>query len=164
MITSITLAALGVLICILGIINMTGNISSLHRYHRHRVAAEDVKPFGKRVGLGTLLCGVGVLIYSGMLFVFEKTAHELFVLIGVFGMITALAVGIGISLYAIRKYNKGIFLRAFISCGDVAVARFNGRHKLVDIKITVGAVKRKRHFLAFCILEYERVRGICYTA
>jgi len=33
---------LGVIISIIGIINMTGNISTLHRYHRKRVSKEDV--------------------------------------------------------------------------------------------------------------------------
>ncbi|MBQ8331912.1 MAG: hypothetical protein IJX94_05390 [Clostridia bacterium] len=37
-------------IAVLGIINMTGNISSLHWYHRQRVTKEDRKPFGKLVG------------------------------------------------------------------------------------------------------------------
>ena len=49
---------LGILIIIIGIVNMTGNISTLHSYHRHRVRPEDIKPFGRLVGLGTLLIGV----------------------------------------------------------------------------------------------------------
>ena len=48
---------LGIIISILGISNMKGNISSLHWYHRQRVSPDDVMPFGKRVGLGTLIIG-----------------------------------------------------------------------------------------------------------
>lgn len=43
---------IGVLISALGIMNMKGNISSLHWYHRQRVSPNDVKPFGKSVGFG----------------------------------------------------------------------------------------------------------------
>ena len=50
----ITIAGLGLLVSILGIINMTGNISSLHWYHRQRVTEENRKPFGKLVGLGNI--------------------------------------------------------------------------------------------------------------
>lgn len=54
MIAFITIAGLGLLVSILGIINMTGNISSLHWYHRHRVTEGNRKPFGKLVGLGNI--------------------------------------------------------------------------------------------------------------
>lgn len=73
------------------------------------IVPEDVKRFGRLVGLGTLICGVGVLFFGGMFFAFEKTASELLALIGTVGMIVLLGVGIGISLYAIKKYNKRIF-------------------------------------------------------
>ena len=48
---------IGVLISALGIMNMKGNISSLHWYHRQRVSPDDVKPFGKRVGLSIFVLG-----------------------------------------------------------------------------------------------------------
>jgi hypothetical protein len=51
---------LGIIISILGISNMKGNISSLHWYHRQRVSPDDVMPFGKRVGLGTLIIGIAI--------------------------------------------------------------------------------------------------------
>ena len=108
MATSITTLVLGAIITVLGIVNMTGNISSLHRYHRHRVAPEDVKPFGRRVGLGTLICGVGVVAYGALMLVFEKTALDVLVLVGTGVMLASLAVGLAISLWAIKKYNKGI--------------------------------------------------------
>lgn len=55
---------LGVLISALGIMNMKGNISSLHWYHRQRVSPDDVKPFGKRVGLGTLIIGIAIIVFG----------------------------------------------------------------------------------------------------
>ena len=54
---------LGIIISILGISNMKGNISSLHWYHRQRVSPDDVMPFGKRVGLGTLIIGIAIIVF-----------------------------------------------------------------------------------------------------
>ena len=54
----------GVVCIILGISNMRGNISSLHEYHRHRVCEADRIPFGKQVGLGTIIIGCGVCLFS----------------------------------------------------------------------------------------------------
>ena len=60
----ITTLVVGILVSVLGIINMTGNISSLHRYHRHRVSEENKKPFGRLVGLGTLIVGVALMVFG----------------------------------------------------------------------------------------------------
>ena len=64
MVAGITTAALGLIIIVIGIVNMCGNISSLHSYHRNRVAPEDVKPMGRIVGLGTLLVGIGMVAFG----------------------------------------------------------------------------------------------------
>ena len=47
MVTWIVTGILGLILVILGIVNMTGNLSTLHSYHRHRVSERDRKPFGK---------------------------------------------------------------------------------------------------------------------
>lgn len=57
---------LGIIISILGISNMKGNISSLHWYHRQRVSPDDVMPFGKRVGLGTLIIGIAIIVLDSI--------------------------------------------------------------------------------------------------
>ena len=67
MATFITVLGLGILISILGVINMTGNISSLHWYHRQRVTEENRKPFGKLVGLGTLIIGLAMIVFGTFL-------------------------------------------------------------------------------------------------
>ena len=54
----------GVVCIVLGISNMRGNISSLHSYHRSRVSEEDRIPFGKQVGLGTIIVGIGIIVFS----------------------------------------------------------------------------------------------------
>ena len=101
--------SLGLLIAVLGAVNMTGNISSLHKYHRHRVAEEDVKPFGKRVGFGTLLIGVSVALFGVLSFIFEKTGLEWLTWVATGQMIACIVVGMIISFRAMIKYNGGIF-------------------------------------------------------
>ena len=105
----ITVSGLGILISILGIINMTGNISSLHWYHRQRVTEENRKPFGKLVGLGTLIIGIAMVIFGIMFFIFEKTQIEALVVVGVVELIASIVVGMIVSFYAMKKYNGGIF-------------------------------------------------------
>ena len=109
MVAFITLAGLGILVSILGIINMTGNISSLHWYHRQRVTEEDRKPFGRLVGLGTLIIGVAMILFGILFFAFEQTGFSWLVLLGVIELILGIVVGMIISFYAMIKYNKGIF-------------------------------------------------------
>lgn len=94
----------GLLCVVLGISNMRGNIASLHRYHRHRVSEEDRIPFGRTVGLGTILCGGAIMIYAGLSF-FGGVAET----VGQILLAVGLIAGIGISFYGMIKYNKGIF-------------------------------------------------------
>lgn len=105
----ITTAGLGLLVSILGIINMTGNISSLHWYHRQRVTEENRKPFGRLVGLGTLIIGVAIIVYGTLFFIFEQTQLEFLMIIGTVELILGIVVGLIISFYAMKKYNHGIF-------------------------------------------------------
>lgn len=105
----LTTAGLGLLICIIGVINMRGNISSLHSYHRHRVTEENVKPFGKLVGLGTLIIGLAMIVFGILFLIFEKTGIELLSTVGTVVLIAGIVAGIIISIYAMKKYNGGIF-------------------------------------------------------
>ena len=99
----------GVLCIVLGISNMRGNISSLHSYHRHRVSEEDRIPFGKQVGLGTMIVGIGIIIFSVLSAVTLYTENNIFTLIGTAILIVGIVVGLIISFKAMIKYNKGIF-------------------------------------------------------
>ena len=109
MIAFITIAGLGLLVSILGIINMTGNISSLHWYHRQRVTEENRKPFGKLVGLGTLIIGLALIVFGTLFFIHEYTQLLALVIISVVELIAGIVVGMAISFYAMKKYNGGIF-------------------------------------------------------
>ena len=99
----------GALCIVLGISNMRGNISSLHSYHRHRVSEEDRIPFGKQVGLGTVIIGIGIIIFSVMSAVTLYTENNIFTLIGTAVLIVGIVVGLIMSFKAMIKYNKGIF-------------------------------------------------------
>lgn len=92
----------GIIISIIGIINMTGNISSIHLYHRKRIKKENYKKYGFLVGCSTLIMGVSLMLDSLVQIILKISTFDYITL---FGFI----VGIIIFLYAQFKYNKGIF-------------------------------------------------------
>ena len=89
-----TTIILGIILIGIGILNMKGNISSLHKYHRNRVKEEDVLPFGRMVGIGTIIVGISLIVSS---------------FLGEFVLMIGLVIGLIPILYAMFKYNKGIF-------------------------------------------------------
>ena len=99
----------GVVCIFLGISNMRGNISTLHSYHRHRVSEEDRIPFGKQVGLGTMIVGIGIIIFTVLSTITLYTENNIFTLIGAAALIVGIIVGLIMSFKAMIKYNKGIF-------------------------------------------------------
>ena len=99
----------GVVCIVLGISNMRGNISSLHSYHRHRVSEEDRIPFGKQVGLGTIIVGVGIIVFSVLSTVTLYTENNVFILTGIAVLSVGIFAGLVMSFKAMIKYNKGIF-------------------------------------------------------
>ena len=100
---------IGAILVVLGILNTKGNISSLHSYHRHRVREEDRLPFGRMVGLGTILCGVGVILFGALMLVYERTQILAFSLVGTALLLVGLGVGTVLMFRAMIKYNGGIF-------------------------------------------------------
>ena len=106
---NIVTALFGIVCLVIGTLNRKGNISTLHSYHRNRVSEEDRIPFGKLIGLGTIIIGIALIAFS--LFSYLATAkHDSFYLtVGYAVMGTGFVIGIGISFYAMFKYNKGIF-------------------------------------------------------
>jgi uncharacterized membrane-anchored protein len=105
----ITVVVLGIILAVIGVINMTGNISSVHGYHRKRVTEENRKAFGKLVGAGTLIIGLAMIVYGILLFAFEQTQNEALSVIGVVILLAGIVAGSALSFYAMKKYNGGIF-------------------------------------------------------
>lgn len=99
----------GIVCIVLGIFNMKGHISSIHSYHRQRVSEEDRIPFGKKVGLGTIIIGCGIVIFGILSVITAVTGMDIFTLIGTVIMIAGIVVGLVLSFKAMIKYNKGIF-------------------------------------------------------
>ena len=99
----------GVICIVLGIFNFKGDISSLHSYHRHRVSEQDRLAFGRLVGSGTIIIGVSIVLLGTFMILTELTGIAVFTAVGTALMIVGLGVGLGMSFYAMKKYNKGIF-------------------------------------------------------
>lgn len=102
----ITMLILGILLIPLGIMNIKGNIQSIHWYNRTRITEETRPKYGRLMGIGTVIIGGG-LILSAVLNLLVKM--NIAVLIGGAITLTAVIVGIAFMLYAQIKYNKGIF-------------------------------------------------------
>ena len=93
---------LGFFIIILGLINISGNISTIHWYNRSKITEENRKEYGKAVGIGTIIIGISIILSFGLSIVFE---NEFFKIIIIPGCI----IGLIFILYGQFKYNKGIF-------------------------------------------------------
>ncbi len=100
---------IGIFICILGIYNMKGHISSLHWYHRKRVTEENKMAFGRIVGLGTIIIGTSMIFYGIFTYMININQNNLIIYIRDGITIVGIIIGLIISFYAMIKYNKGIF-------------------------------------------------------
>ncbi len=103
------LLAVGIVCIFLGIFNRRGNISSIHSYHRRRVSEQDILPFGRMMGLGTIVVGVGMIVCGAFEGLAQFLELPLLAIVGTVIIIVSILVGLGISFYAMIKYNKGIF-------------------------------------------------------
>jgi len=95
------LLVLGIFLSVLGIVNMKGNISTIHSYNRRKVKEEDVPKYGRAVGMGTLIIGAALAL-AYFVTLWNEEMVELIVL-------PALVVGLAFILYGQIKYNHGIF-------------------------------------------------------
>ena len=100
---------LGIVCIVIGIFNRKGNVSMLHSYHRKNVTEENRIPFGKMVGLGTIIMGIAMIIAGILTFIAENQQAEIYKIISYGVLISGFGAGIGINLYAMKKYNNGIF-------------------------------------------------------
>lgn len=100
--------AIGIVIIIIGVMNMRGNISTLHHYHRKRVSEENRLPFGRLVGLGTIIVGLALVVFGAFSLITYFSGIQIFRIVGAILVGVGLIVGIVISFYAMKKYNGGI--------------------------------------------------------
>lgn len=98
---NLILLVLGLFISALGIINIRGNISTIHSYNRRKVKEEDIPKYGKAVGAGTLVIGASLILGYIALFWSEEAMA--------FVILPAVVAGVGLILYGQLKYNRGIF-------------------------------------------------------
>ena len=93
---------MGICFLVLGIMNFKGNINSIHSYNRKRITEKKIKPYGKLMGIGTIIIGLGMII-TGVLEIIFELENLYYIMIG------TIILGIAIMLYSQIKYNKGIF-------------------------------------------------------
>ncbi|MGM9521588.1 MAG: helix-turn-helix domain-containing protein [Oscillospiraceae bacterium] len=97
-----TPAALGIMIIILGIFNIKGNIASIHWYNRRKVTKENQLPYCRLMGLGSILSGLGLIVYSVLKAFLASSLSE-------YILMALLISGLGLMIFAQLKYNRGIF-------------------------------------------------------
>lgn len=97
----VLLLIFGIFLSVLGILNIKGNISTIHSYNRRKVRDEDIPKYGKAVGTGTLVIGAS-LVLSYLVTFWNETVIDYIVL-------PAMVVGLAFILYGQIKYNHGIF-------------------------------------------------------
>lgn len=95
------LLILGLLLIVIGNVNIRGNIRTIHFYNRRNVREADIPKYGKAVGGGTLVIGIGMLVAFPVSFWSETAVAWI--------LLPAIIVGLALILYGQFKYNKGIF-------------------------------------------------------
>lgn len=107
MIAFIILIAVGAAVVRLGLRIRKGNIDAIHPYHRQRVT--DKAAFGKKMGLGTILCGAGMILFGSFSILAEWAENPTWMRAGVCLLLVSVFTGVGLLIYAARKYNQGVF-------------------------------------------------------
>lgn len=98
---NVLLLILGAFLSVLGVVNIKGNISTIHSYNRRKVKEEDIPKYGKAVGTGTVVIGAS-LILAYLVTFWNEAAIDYIV-------IPAMVIGLAFILYGQIKYNHGIF-------------------------------------------------------
>ena len=102
----ITMLIFGILFIIIGVINIKGDISTIHWYNRTRITEQTRHKYGKLMGSGTVVIGGGLIVSAILNMVIKSNILSI---IDSAVILAAVVIGIGLMLYAQIKYNKGIF-------------------------------------------------------
>ena len=100
---------LGAVCCALGIVNTTGNLSTIKYRQRRRVAPEHRKVYGMLMGIGTIVMGIAFIVTGILLVLAKKYASGALETAGGVTTIVGAVIGLALNLFAVIKYNKGIF-------------------------------------------------------
>lgn len=95
------LLILGIFLSVIGIVNICGNVSTIHSYNRRNVREEDIPKYGKAVGTGTLIIGIS-LASAYLITLWNEAITDAIIL-------PAITIGLAFILYGQIKYNHGIF-------------------------------------------------------
>ena len=88
------LLVMGILLSTLGIVNIRGNISTIHAWNRKRVKEADIPRYGRAIG--------AAFIVSYLVTFWNAAVIDYIMLPGP-------GIGLALILYAQLKYNHGIF-------------------------------------------------------
>ncbi len=105
----IVMAIVGAILCVFGIMNFKGNLSTIKWHQRKNVTEENKAVYGKLMGGGTLACGGGVLLGALFFFLADASQYQSLYWVGIAFCIIGAVIGVGLSVYATLKYNKGFF-------------------------------------------------------
>ena len=101
---NIAFLLLGLAVSAIGIMNIKGNINTVHSYNRRKVTEEDKPRYGKTIGAGTLIIGIS-LILSFIVSFWNENAMAYVVAPG-------MVIGFVIILYGQFPCPPGAFIRA----------------------------------------------------
>ncbi len=94
---------IGIILIVIGVSHMKGNVKLLHSYHIKRIKKEDILPFGKKIGAGTIIIGVTIIIAGVVTYIMQTDEIAKWI------VTVGFSSGLTIILYNIIKYNKGLF-------------------------------------------------------
>ncbi len=95
------LLILGIFLSTLGIVNIKGNISTIHSRNRRNVKEEDAPRYGRAIGTGTLIIGAALALSYFAAFWNEAGIDYI--------VLPAMVIGLAFILYGQIRYNHGIF-------------------------------------------------------
>lgn len=97
----LTILLSGILISVVGIINLRGNVSTIRYRHRRKVREEDLPKYARAIGTGNLITGVALILSSFPELWDESTKSSILLL--------AVSIDFGFVLYGQLKYNHRFF-------------------------------------------------------
>ena len=102
----IVIIAVGIILILMGIANMRGNITTLHKYHTKNIREEDKVAFGRLSGIGHIIVGLSLIINAILSTIATRLDNLTYATIGNIILIAGAILGLVIIFYSIIKYNK----------------------------------------------------------